>query len=465
MTKGHQIIVGDVLDQLKNLPDNWVHCVVTSPPYFGLRDYGTAQWSGGDPLCDHSPGREGWAAKSTLQGSKETQDHRMDGFPGRSCPKCGAQRVDLQIGHEDTPDLYVDKLVKIFNEVRRVLRKDGTLWLNLGDSYWGSWGNSGNRPQLDGESRGQRERKTQYMERPGYDEHRRRPASSYKVPGLKNKDLVGIPWMVAFALRRAGWWIRSEIIWFKKNGMPESVEDRPAKAHETIFLLTKSDDYFYDHEAVKELSKDPERVRNDQFGGEKYKGLQNSPAGVYQGGETRNLRDVWHLSTVPSQVAHFAVFTPGLPLKCIKAGTSLKGCCAKCKRPWTRLMEDTGVEDESAKGSKFEAGKTLVQQPRHPNASNKPRTVKKTIGWVPDCKCGVSEVEPCIVLDIFHGSGTTGAVAEYLGMKYIGIELSQENAELYDQRCAEVRRHLIGGDAPDRDVSESQISLFQEEPK
>jgi len=128
-------------------------------------------------------------------------------------------------------------------------------------------------------------------------------------------------------------------------------------------------------------------------------------------------------------------------------------------------MEDTGVEDESAKGSKFEAGKTLVQQPRHPNASNKPRTVKKTIGWVPDCKCGVSEVEPCIVLDIFHGSGTTGAVAEYLGMKYIGIELSQENAELYDQRCAEVRRHLIGGDAPDRDVSESQISLFQEEPK
>lgn len=526
ITKNHQIYVGDVLDQLKLMPSDMVHCMVTSPPYFGLRNYGTAKWEGGDPLCDHSPGRDGWAAKSTLQGSKDTQDHRMDGFPGNSCPKCGATRVDQQIGHEDTPAKYIKKLTEIFAEARRVLRPEGTLWLNLGDSYWGSWGNSGNRPQLDGQSQGQRERTTDYVDRPGYDEHRGRPASSYKVKGLKQKDLVGIPWMAAFALRDSGWWLRSEVIWAKRNGMPESVGDRPSKAHEHIFMFTKSADYYYDQEAVKEESD---------------KG-------------SRNMRDVWHISTVPSRVAHFAVFTPRIPMSCILASTSQRGYCPTCSSPWERVVEKKEMDRDNAPeeySDRNMAANLAAYRDSLTAAGLEAAPPRKTISWRPTCKCevdfdlmscsrcgtalkieikdageeetkafeewkqscgadsegqykgkatkdyasamaqdpsatkarilagmlpklnmkwelncgcGIAETVPAIVMDPFHGSGTTGAVAEYLGRRYVGIELNPDSAELYDQRCSEVRRYLVGGEPGDKKVkSDDQIQLFQEE--
>jgi len=196
----HQFYLGDTLEILKTLPDQSVNCCVTSPPYWGLRDYG----------------------------------------------------VDGQIGLEQTPEEYVNRLVDVFREVRRVLRDDGTLWLNLGDSYAGSWGNY--QPTGKG---GQRHKEKERWQRRAYDgKEDWRPVTSLKQEGLKPKDLVGIPWMVAFALRADGWYLRSDIIWEKPNCMPESVKDRPTKAHEYMFLLSKGQRYYYDADAIKEPAKE-----------------------------------------------------------------------------------------------------------------------------------------------------------------------------------------------------------------
>lgn len=212
--------------------------------YWGLRDYGTAQWEGGDEGCDHK-GRSQTSDASTLSewknGGGQRYKEETGGMPfAHECGKCGAKRIDSQLGLEKTPEEYVAKMVEVFREVRRVLRKDGTLWLNLGDSYAGSWGNSGRRPELDEDAGGQRDKNCEYLPRGGWDERRERPASSYKLPGLKPKDLVGIPWRVAFALQADGWVLRSDVIWNKPNPMPESVTDRPTKSHEYLFLFSKA---------------------------------------------------------------------------------------------------------------------------------------------------------------------------------------------------------------------------------
>jgi DNA modification methylase len=218
---------------------------VTSPPYWGLRDYG---------------------------------------IPG-------------QLGLEKTPEEYIEKLVEIFREVRRVLRPWGTVWLNLGDSYYGSWGNSGNRPELDGKPSAQRSKDTTYFKRGGWDDRRERPASSYGHASLKPKDLCMIPARVALALQADKWWLRSDIIWAKPNPMPESVTDRPTSSYEHIFLLTKSAKYFYDAEAVKNPSK---RAGDIPGGGYSKKGLAPGVAGGYVQGKVpshANLRNVWTINT------------------------------------------------------------------------------------------------------------------------------------------------------------------------
>ncbi len=223
-----RILAGDVLDVLPKLEAESVQCCVTSPPYWGLRDYGTAEWEDGEAGCDHVVAEirtrgalAEWSAEHAAGGGhavpKQLQAKSV-------CPKCGARRIDSQIGLEPTPEEYVAKLVEVFREVRRVLRPDGTLWLNLGDSYCGApKGNPGSG--LNSHSRAL-----------GVKEHR---YDKSKVPGLKPKDLVGIPWRVAFALQADGWWLRSDIIWAKPNPMPESVTDRPTKSHEYMFLLAK----------------------------------------------------------------------------------------------------------------------------------------------------------------------------------------------------------------------------------
>lgn len=232
-------IQGNNLDKLKLIPDNSVDCCVTSPSYFGLRDYGTARWEGGDPACNHKPSstpNERGIKSSTLGGGKKHTGHKQEGYKG-TCGRCGAIRIDDQVGLEQTPEEYVQKLVLIFNEVRRILKPTGTLWLNLGDSYAGAGGASGHTEQT----------KNLGAKTANYGAVK----SGGKTYGLKPKDLIGIPWMVAFALRDSGWYLRSNICWFKKNPMPESVQDRPTKAHEDIFLLSKSKHYYYDAEAIR----------------------------------------------------------------------------------------------------------------------------------------------------------------------------------------------------------------------
>jgi DNA modification methylase len=329
---------GDAVSLLKSLPDGSAQCCVTSPPYWGLRDYG----------------------------------------------------VEGQMGMEETPDLYVWHMVQVFREVRRVLRDDGTLWLNLGDSYAGSWGNYGGQNRGNGT---QREiiNGSQAQVRPeAYGDAI--PANA-RVPGLKSKDLVGIPWRVAFALQTDGWWLRSDIIWHKPNPMPESVTDRPTKAHEYLFLLAKSEKYYYDSESVKEpaICGDPRKpyapgqvdargnghnrgggkvrpsVERGRFNG-KTEAMAAEGRNAFRAIEDwRNKRSVWTVSTQPYPDAHFATFPPDLILPCILAGCPAGG----------------------------------------------------------------------VVLDPFFGAGTTGLVAKENGRNAIGVELNGKYCEIAAKRLSQ----------------------------
>jgi DNA modification methylase len=253
------LYVGDCREVLASLPAESAQCCVTSPPYWGLRDYGV---------------------------------------PG-------------QLGLESTPEEYVSRMVEVFREVRRVLRPDGVLWLNLGDSYSGT-GKSG------GGAQGQR------WETAGAASDVGKGTWKPPPPGLKPKDLVGIPWRVAFALQSDGWWLRSDCIWSKPNPMPESVTDRPTKAHEYVFLLTKAETYFYNSEEAREPAVQAGRVRADKFGGSKYgEGVKHSDGSVFTGADDRNLRSVWSIATQPYSGAHFATMPPDLARRCILAGTRL----------------------------------------------------------------------------------------------------------------------------------------------
>jgi DNA modification methylase len=298
-----RILIGDVRDKLRELPDESVHCVVTSPPYFGLRDYGTVQWSGGDIVCSHEA-PDDWIASqfnahSTIKAGQykagQSASARTRWFlPDGSC-RCGAQRIDRQIGLEPSPAEYVETLVAVFRDVRRVLRKDGTLWLNLGDSYVSNGRYQSDRSTLN---------------------------------GLKPKDLLGIPWRVAFALQADGWWLRQDIIWSKPNPMPESVTDRCTKAHEYLFLLSRSERYYFDAAAIAEPNSNPllsecvvhssERLNN----GEWPSGIGGRMDSVKSG---RNRRSVWTVTTASYPEAHFATFPPALVEPCILAGSPRGG--------------------------------------------------------------------------------------------------------------------------------------------
>jgi DNA modification methylase len=312
------ILQGDCREVLRTLPAESVQCCVTSPPYWGLRDYGHPS----------------------------------------------------QLGLEPTPEEYVANMVDVFREVRRVLRPDGTLWLNLGDSYATQPGKGSNVPQTKWGS-------NSYPESAA---HRSRG-----FDGLKPKDLVGIPWRVAFALQADGWWLRSDIIWSKGNPMPESVTDRPTKAHEYLFLLTKSERYFYDADAIKEdAAPESEERYKYAFGGAKSEALVDAnkdgigqrtrPVGEREYTGKRNARSVWTITTKPFPEAHFATFPPEIPMRCILAGS----------RP----------------------GDT--------------------------------------VLDPFGGSGTTGLVAQELGRHWIACELNPEYIAIAERRTAQNTLWLDG---------------------
>lgn len=242
-----QILVGNCIDKLKDIQSGSVSCIVTSPPYYGLRDYGTGTWVGGDPKCPHR--RTSKFSERTITGhaQDELRGNVGDAIYKTVCPLCGAVRVDEQIGLEETPQEYIDRLVQVFRECKRVLADDGTLWVNIGDTYCGT-GDKGD-----------------YRD-PKYSDGRNGQSKSINrvVAGCKQKDMIGIPWMLAFALRDDGWYLRQDIIWHKPNPMPESVKDRCVKAHEYIFLLSKSRNYSFDYKAIQEDAV----CKNDHRGGQ-----------------------------------------------------------------------------------------------------------------------------------------------------------------------------------------------------
>jgi DNA modification methylase len=381
---------GHVVDQLAALPERSIHCVVTSPPYFSLRDYHLEPQVWGD----------GW------RGS---------------------------LGLEDTVDRYVAHLVQVFAAVWRVLRDDGTLWLNLGDGYFG--GGYANH-KINGPA---------WYDAASLDKRRSRQQDLIRAnPQLKPKDLIGMPWRIAFALQAAGWWLRSEIIWAKPNPMPESVEDRPTRSHEQVFLLAKREHYYFDSEAIREPASQNSHGggrehalrycdragRHDGMGGNLSRGI---PAGI----SGRNCRSVWTITTAPFAEAHFATFPPALVEPCLLAGTSEKGCCVTCGAPYARVVERSYPSPFAEKSERNRGGRTDGYTTIGGGQHEWDQYIRpQTIGWRPTCTCQTDQVTPCVVLDPFCGAGTTLLVAQRLGRDAIGIDLNATYLDLARRRVA-----------------------------
>ena len=466
-----KFLVGDVRKVIRKIPDNSIQCVVTSPPYFNLRDYETDPliW-GGEPDCDHDWGDEK-IKKNTPQrdhdgpnsfGDTRGQEPWREGTElkasqGRFCSKCDAWLGSL--GNEPSIDMYVDHIVSISKEFHRVLRDDGVYWLNLGDSY------------------------------------------------DDNNSLVGMPWLVAFALKDSGWDVKSEviegwelsdeIIWEKPNPTPESTTNRPARSHENIFMLTKSrtaqywvnfrkekgsrtkpdPDYIYIHRKTEEEREDPPRdmenwKRRNLWSGHKhyfdmdavrepFKSDDTSPRKTgtipnstrtdrHQGREFfgnpsgRNVRTVWKFPVAKFPGTHFAVFPPELPRKCILSSSSHQAC-PHCGAPWVRKIErEEEYRSYSAMAGNFDnQGKWKAEKaPKKSMYVNEDRDIRwgpvsitRTVGWIPTCDCPNNDGSGrSLVLDPFGGSGTTGVVAYNLGRDCILIDLKREYAEMAARR-------------------------------
>ena len=456
-----RLLPGDCRDVLATLPADSVQCVVTSPPYYGLRDYGTAQWDGGDAACDHRlhvP--QGAASSSTLRPEGQPHHHmanaEVSGLPFRAtCGKCGATRVDRQIGLEATPDEYLATMVGVFREVRRVLRPDGTCWVNMGDSYAGAGysnhENTGGAQRLDG----------------GKQRH------SYGV-SLAAKQLLLMPARLALALQADGWWVRSDIIWHKPNPMPESCRDRPTSAHEHVFLLTKAARYYYDAAAIAEPSVYPDDDRKGRQRAEDYQSravsdriatLNPSNPQTYP---MRSCRNVWTIATAPFPGSHFATMPAAVVERCIRAGTSERGCCSQCSKPWVRATERGDLVptrknyDLRAYGVVVEAPDAMDQGRNRARDGHRANMAYETTttGWRAGCD-HAAPVSPCVVLDPFAGAGTTLLCADRLQRDAIGIELNTAYTEMAMQRCRDDAPLFV--DAPAADPEDERMAdLFAE---
>lgn len=426
------ILNGCALEQLRTLPDACVDAIVTSPPYWGLRDYGIepTDW----PACSYAP---------------------MPGLPAIEVP---AERSCL--GLEPTLHAFLAHLVLIFEECRRVLKPTGSAWVNMGDGYNGAGLSGGTKVS---EEKGQ----LSYRGAIG--------SGSIVAPNLKPKDLLGQPWRVAFALQASGWYLRQDNIWHKPNPMPESIRDRATKAHEYVFHLTRSERYFFDLEAWSEPASENTHARLSQnveaqigsarahAGGKtngnmkavcrksipqhdgKVKNNASMDAALAVMPLTRNKRSVWTVPTVAYSEAHYATYPPRLISPPILASTSAKGCCSQCGKPWERVVEKTDVVNPAHKSSRFDAGKTS-ERPAHGMATVQKgeRYLKQsTDHWLPTCQCSVSPspslpVSPSIVLDPFGCSTTTAQVALEHGRHAILIERGPHNIALIRKRLAPV---------------------------
>jgi len=490
-------MIGIIQADARRIPlgDETVQCVVTSPPYWGLRKYSGAQdllW-GGAGNCEHT-----WNSNGTTEhhpdrntggkdgnGSGTFVDGRDQGAKkargvaaplGDTCVRCGGWRGGF--GLEPTIEMYLAHTVEILRELRRVLRPDGVLFWNIGDSYAGRGSRSSN-PGGTGELS-----KIQKSNRGSYSTV---SACAVTPPGMKPKDLCLIPERVAIAAQADGWWCRSMIIWAKPNPMPESCADRPADAYEHIIMLTKSERYFWDPDAVREPTTGDHRNNNaiaNRGGG--IEGRKATQRGSYQDWEkyrrpddesSRNLRNVWTFPTQPYKGAHFATFPEEIPRRCILAATSERGACRQCGTPWKRITEkETHLESGSGKAAEkrvpsgwHQAGTERMRSEhvetfRHnggknsePDAAHKDQTKSgdydirmgpvneiKTVGWKPGCECFAAEhreTSPCMVLDPFGGSGTTARVAIELNRRAVSFDLAyHDHAE---KRTRNVQRNLI----------------------
>lgn len=395
----------------------------------GGRTAASASALGGEPSCRHRWGGGERGRGSDLLPSEQSHSEgrlgrdRRQGAAGLKggcfCRRCGAWKGCL--GLEPDPDLYVEHLVAVLSEVRRVLRDDGTLWLNLGDSF------AANR------SYQVRDRK---RDEPGG------PLPARVAESLKPKDLVGIPWRVAFGLQADGWWLRSDIVWAKPNAMPESVTDRPTRAHEFVFLLTKSRRYFYDAEAVREPDQGsrsgkgyvrPERLSYRGSGGPRGQDCQ------WVGGAGRNRRSVWTVPTQPFKGAHFATFPEALVEPCLLAGSS-PSACRTCGAPWRRVVDARRLLDgeKEIKGGWTKADKLHSGRALEATGVGHCRIEirRQTVGWEPTCE----HDDPggsCTVLDPFAGAATVGLVAARHGRDFLGIELRAAYARMARRRLRE----------------------------
>ena len=293
----NKVYWGDCRESMRQMAREGVkvQTCITSPPYFGLRDYGTGKWIGGDESCSHK--RDSKYSDKTITGHANKALTVGDAIYKAVCPKCGAIREDKQLGLEETPKEFVDAMVEVFACVWDILEDDGTLWLNIGDSYSGSGkGVAGNLGKK-------------------HDERNMEGKHSKIIPeGTKAKDLIGIPWRLAFALQDFGWYLRQDIIWHKPNPMPESVKDRCTKSHEYIFLLTKKPTYYFDHEAIREnVAVHHDKTRNGAVQQKFEEKIE----------EKRNKRDVWTVATKPYAGSHFAVFPTELVEPMVLAGSKV----------------------------------------------------------------------------------------------------------------------------------------------
>lgn len=487
------------MDGMRSLPDGCANLCVTSPPYWLQRAYGIARWEGGDADCSHSPGGVSRVGASGLQGGKETSGHQQEGY-GVICRKCGAVRVnDGEHGSESSLAEYIEQQIEVFREVRRVLRDDGVLFLNLGDKAVGSGGAGG-----DYNDGGLKDGQPKF--------------GRASVEGLAAKNIYGLPWRIAFALQADGWILRRDIIWVKSlsfagpvvgSTMPESAEDRPTAAHEYIFQFVKQQHYWYDGEAEREVAVYPNNGR-----GKRTDSRRGTEANAMHGdnGPTRNLRDVWYIQPEPmswmictacmavydgrqygrlamtgpppkkgyptgwdttsegergelhkegrshpkrvckcgrsdSWTSHFAAFPSKLVRVCVNLGCPEK-VCAVCGAPWVREVErgkKITIDGRSTWNIDHNTDSPLVKSAevwrRKSPMLRSMAYEARTLGFTPTCSCD-GDTRPGLVLDPYLGSGTTVLTAEKMGRRSAGMELSPVYCALIEERLRRQRQQV-----------------------